>query len=175
MRLKGNMKKAIEAERYYKWNTGYVYFTTDPDQAVMFGLIGSLSDIPNLTDVGKKMIPNYRDVVVIAIDSSKLKGLEWDPESSATFAECMRLGKTMIIQFYRYKGDIKLENLSLHKYRSFDTFSSNLINKMKQDVLNRQAACKILMQETQQLNSSSSFIELLEVMDKVRSVRGGIY
>lgn len=42
---------------------------------------------------------------------------------------------------YMYKGDIKIENLSLCKELPFDTFSSNLITKLRLQVNYRFERC----------------------------------
>lgn len=159
------------------WNTGYVYFTPDPNQAVSFGLLKSLIDMDDLDYNKLKEYPNFRDVVVIGIDVSKLGKLETDPETFAQFNKAIWNGIVMNTKLYRYKGDIKLDDLSLYKSRSFNSFSNEIINKInktKKDIDNYREVCRTLIKEKQKLNRSSSFLEVLGFMDKVRSVSRGI-
>lgn len=110
----------------------------DIDLAALFGLEKSLLDMEDLTDVGKKMIesnPSYRDAVVIGINSSKLEDrikidLHVNPITSEADIPC-----------YRYKGDIKIENLSLYEQRAFDSFDSNMITKMTLKVTHKRELC----------------------------------
>jgi len=134
--LSSNMSKSFEADEYLGLNTGYVYLTTNVDEAIWYGLNKSLLDMAYL-DIPKTMTlnPNYRDPVVLGINAFKLgDNMEIDPQLNTSLAqitdEQFQNFQNKNTQWYRYKGDIKLKHLSAYKYVPFDTFSSNLINEM---------------------------------------------
>lgn len=114
--LRSDMSKSIEAEQILAWNTGYVYLCSDLEDAVRYGLHKSLQDSSYLDIPEKlKLNPNYRDVVVLGVNGSKLGDkIELDPESLS----------------YRYKGHIKLKHLFKYKHVPFDIFDSNLIDEI---------------------------------------------
>lgn len=43
--LRSNMKKSFEAEERYQWNSGYLFFTSDINDALVYGLNKSLVDM----------------------------------------------------------------------------------------------------------------------------------
>lgn len=121
----------IKKEGLLKRNkkTGYLYLTANLDEVVVYGLQKSISDMCLFdleNDKIKAITPNYKDVVVIGIDMSKLEDrLEIDPECITP-----NLRSDLAVRWYRYKGDVKLEDLYECHYRAFDSFSSNIMNKM---------------------------------------------
>jgi len=130
--LSSNMSKSFEGEEYL--NTGYVYLTTDVDEAIMYGLNKSLLDMTYLNLDGPvktmKLNPNYRDPVVLGINAYKLgDNMEIDPQVNTSLVKHLHNIKNENTQWYRYKGDIKLKHLFACKYVPFDTFSSNLRNE----------------------------------------------
>jgi len=129
--LRCNMSKSFEAEETLGFSSGYVYLTTSLDEAIMYGLNKSLQDMAylHIDQKSNKLDPNYRDSVVLSINGSKLgDNLEIDPQVNTSLVQQIR--DVTSAQWYRYRGDIKLKHLHARKYVPFDTFSSNLINKM---------------------------------------------
>jgi hypothetical protein len=129
--LRCNMPKSYEAEEILGFSTGYVYLTTNLDEAIMYGLNKSLQDMAYLHIDQKthKLGPNYRDPVVLGINGFKLgNNLEIDPQVNTSLVQ--QIHDFTNAQWYRYKGDIKLKHLHACKYVSFDIFSSNLIDGM---------------------------------------------
>lgn len=78
----------------------------------MFGLFKSLSDMEDLDYEKVKKYPDYKDVVVIGLNTSELGELEMVFETSHTFTQLMRNGKIVIVQFYRFKV---ISNLSFYQ------------------------------------------------------------
>jgi hypothetical protein len=126
--LKCNMPKSLKSEECFSFFKGYLYFVDDIELAALYGLERHLTDTVNLTDAGKKMIesnPSYRDVAVIGINTSDL-----DHHRLKIEMHVNPITNENTVPCYMYKGDIKIENLSLCKQKPFDTFSSNLITKL---------------------------------------------
>lgn len=96
-----------------------------------------------------KLNPNYRDFIVIGVNAYKLE-LEIDPEINLE----INRRESKNIQWYRHKGNIKLKHLFTCKYRPFDTFDSNYINEMKQDISSKRASGEIVMKK---IGTNSSF------------------
>ena len=75
-----------------------------------------------------KLNPNYKDPVVLGINTSKLENITIDPLGETEVIKQMRKAKNESTHWYRCKGNIKLENLFFYGYVPFSTFSSNIIN-----------------------------------------------
>jgi hypothetical protein len=126
------MRKSFEAEEYFALKTGYVYLSINIDEALEYGLNKSIVDTTYLhIPENIKLNPNYRDPVVLGINGFKLgDNLEIDPEiNTIQFQEIDNI-KNGKFQWYRYKGDIKVKHLFICKHVPFDSFSSNLIDKL---------------------------------------------
>lgn len=67
--------KSLDAEESWALNKGYVYFATNLDEVLMYGLIKSLLDTRS-DDLEKHMKsnPNYLDPIVLGINAFKLGG-----------------------------------------------------------------------------------------------------
>jgi hypothetical protein len=82
--LRCNMARSYEAEELLGFNTGLVYLGNDLNEATWYGLNKSLQDTAylHIPEETKKLNPNYKDVVVLGINGSKLgDNLEIDPNS----------------------------------------------------------------------------------------------
>lgn len=95
----------------------------------MYGLNKSLRDMhySNISE-NVKLNPNYRDSVILGINTSELANIEIDPLGETEVIKQIRKTKNENIHWYRYKGDIKLEHLFFYGYVPFSTFSSDIIN-----------------------------------------------
>ena len=129
--LRCNMRKSLEAEESLALNKGYVYFATNLDEAVMYGLIKSLLDMRS-DDLEKRMKlnPNHRDPVVLGINAFKLgDNVEIDPQDPQSNPLVIQDSKWYKNNpWYRCKGDIKLKHLSKCRQVPFNAFSSDVIN-----------------------------------------------
>jgi hypothetical protein len=144
--LRSNMSKSFEGEECLGFSSGYVYLTTDPDEAIMYGLNKSLLDTAylHIPEKTMKLNPNYRDPVVLGINAFKLgDNLEIDPQVNTSLVQQIHDIKNA--QWYRYKGDIKLKHLFACKYVPFDTFSSNIIDKFTQINEEKLKASQLIM------------------------------
>ena len=97
----------------------------------MYGLNKSLLDM-QYSDLSEnmKLNPNYRDSVILAINTSKLTDIEIDPLGETEVIKQLHSMKNDDIHWYRYKGDIKLEHLFFYGYVPFSTYSSNIKNEL---------------------------------------------
>ena len=130
--LRSNMPKSYEAEEYLP--KGYVYLTTDPNEAIMYGLNKSLQDMAylHIPEETKRLNPNYRNSVVLSINGSKLgDNLEIDPQVNESLVRQIHDIQNKNTQWYTYKGDIKLKHLHACKYIPFEAHSSELINELR--------------------------------------------
>lgn len=131
--LRCNMSKSYEALEYLDLEKERVYLTTDPNEAIMYGLNKSLQDMAYL-DIPEKMRlnPNYRDSVVLGTNGSKLgDNLEIDPQVNESLVKQIHDIQNKNTQWYTYKGDIKLKHLHACKYIPFEVHSSDLINELR--------------------------------------------
>jgi hypothetical protein len=132
------MPKTFEGDKY--WSAGYVYFTSDIEEATAYGLNRSLLDIKylNVSEKAMKCTPNYRDIVVLGVNASKLDNIEIDPQVIPS-------ENSDNVEWFRYKGDIKLKLLSVYKYVPFDTFNSKTINNFEKMNETRLRASQFIM------------------------------
>jgi hypothetical protein len=127
------MPKSDSVAARIGWNVGYVYFTTDQYEAIMWGLHKSVVDsitrnIPEDTN---------RDPLVLAVKTSNLRdNIEIDPEVSMPEVQKIPNIRNGVSQWYRCKGDIKVKHLFPYKYLPFDYFDrmdSNIIKQIVKD------------------------------------------
>ena len=149
--LHSNMSKSFQAEEYLGFTVN-VYLTTDPDEAVMYGLNKSLQDMEYLDLDGAvktmKLNSNYRDPVVIGINTYKLGDhLEIDPKVNESLVKHIHNLQNKNTQWYTYKGDIKLKHLFVCKYCPFDIFSSNIKNELMRINEEKLHASQLIMEK----------------------------
>lgn len=127
--LRCNMPKTWEAQEYL--DGGYVYLASDIDEATMYGLNRSLLDM-QYSDISEnmKLNPNYKDSVILGINTFNLENVAIDPLGETEVIKQMHKTKNENIHWYRYKGDIKIEHLFFYGYVPFVSFSSDIINKL---------------------------------------------
>lgn len=132
------MPKTFEGDKY--WSAGYVYFTSDIEEATAYGLNRSLLDMKylNVSEKAVKITPNYRDIIVLGVNASKLGNIEIDPQVIPS-------ENPDNVEWYRYKGDIKLKHLFACKYIPFDTFNSKTINNFEKMNETRLRASQFIM------------------------------
>ena len=127
--LRCNMPKTWKAQEYL--DGGHVYLAFDIDEATMYGLNRSLLDM-HYSDFSEimKSDPKYKGSVILGINTSKLENIEIDPLGETEVIKQIRKTKNENIHWYRYKGDINIEHLFFYGYLPFDSFSSDIINKL---------------------------------------------
>lgn len=133
--LRPDMSKRFDpvtGDDYLSWKKGYVYLTTDVNNAINYGLQKSLwdikySDIPENTTSSL----NYKDPVVIGVKTSNLRdNIEIDPEVNTSLFKHW-FDEKENFHWYRYKGDIKLAHLFLYKHYPFDALNNQIKKKTK--------------------------------------------
>ena len=129
--LRCDMPKTWKAQEFLGIDTGYVYLASDIDEANMYGLNKSLLDI-QYSDFSKnmKLNPNYKDSVILGINTDKLENIAIDPLGETEVIKQLHSMKNDDIHWYRYKGDIKLEHLFFYGYVPFDTYTDKIKNEL---------------------------------------------
>jgi len=157
--LRCSMPKSFEAEEWF--TKGYVYFTTDPEEAIIHGLGKSLLDqYPDDPEKQMKLNPNYRDPVVLGINASKLgDNLEINDGVNTPLVIQTPVKKNENTELYRYKGNIKAKHLFLYKYVPFNAYPRDYINQIMKCHEDKLQASQSIMIEM--LQNKGKLIEML--------------
>jgi hypothetical protein len=125
--LKGNIPRRLTADEVH---TGYLFFTTSPNQATSYALLSFEYDKQTMNPYYQEWNTDSRFGVILAVKTSIIKnGFELDPEGEKVKQKYIMEGVSkddpgMKHYWYRYKGSIPSKYILL--FRSFPIDHPNL-------------------------------------------------
>ncbi len=124
--LRCSMPKSFDAEEFF--TKGYVYFTTDPEEAIIHGLGKSILDYPEDQIIRN---PSDRDPVVLGINGLKLgDNLEINDGVNTPLVIQRPVKINEDTELYRHKGNIKAKHLFLYKHVPIEAYPRDYIKQI---------------------------------------------
>jgi hypothetical protein len=146
--IKNDRKMCADLPKYFnsdkKKSMGYLFFTTDIEDAAGYGVATSLIDMQSLNDPRARFMAfEGRDAIILALKTAPLRNrIELDPEGLAHRKDFALLAEThpRAAQFarsnwYRVKGDISIQHVFAYRATPLDQVDPLMLDAIKAGIV----------------------------------------
>jgi hypothetical protein len=146
--IKNDKKMRVDLQKYFrsdeKKSAGYLYFTDDVQDAVIYGIGTALIDMNSLAHpIARQLANEGKDIIILAFKTSGVRDrVEHDPETfnhKATFQEMARsypqIEPYAKATWYRVKDDISIQHVFAYRITPFDQIDPWMLEIMAAGIL----------------------------------------